>query len=91
MCGTEMAADWANSERQVVKFTKYEKLELNETEQKGILTDKIIASCSSYLDRNPVTNEYTLCKLELPRKVSVYVQGYRFFPFLTILQCSALQ
>lgn len=60
---------WSDSDRPVTRFTRYEYIRFNTTEEKGILTDRIIASCSSYLDKSPETNEYALCKCQLSRKV----------------------
>lgn len=63
---------WSDSDKEFVKFHKYEELSLNSTEKEGYLTDRIIASCSSRLEMCPETKQLALCKLELPNKVLIY-------------------
>lgn len=59
-----------DEDRPVVKFEDYEDLELTEDETDGYLTDRVIAACSSYLERNPITKRYALCKCDLKKKVT---------------------
>lgn len=62
---------WSDCDKELVKFHTYDELELNETEKQGILTDRIIASCSSRLEMCPETKQFALSKLQLPNKVHV--------------------
>lgn len=61
---------WCDKYRPVVKFKTYEDLILTDLEKTGYLSDRIIASCSSYLENCPVIKQLVLCKCVLNDKVS---------------------
>lgn len=61
---------WDDEEKPFVRFKEYGDLKLTPQEKSGILTERIIASCSSYLDKCPLTGKYVLCKCNLAQKVS---------------------
>lgn len=52
-----------------MQFRKYDEIELNKVEHRGVLTDRLIAACSSYLDKSPETEKFVFCKLVLSKKV----------------------
>lgn len=60
---------WADQRKPTVRMIDYSKLKLTESEKEGILSDRIIASCSSYLDKTPYINKYAMCKCVLNNKV----------------------
>lgn len=60
---------WDNNQRPFVNLIKYDELELADEEKSGYLSQRIVASCSSYLDKCPVTRKYALCKCVLTQKV----------------------
>lgn len=60
---------WADIDKPTVRVLDYYKLRLNDEEDKGVLTDRIVASCSSYLDRSPYVKKYVMAKCVLSHKV----------------------
>lgn len=69
-CHYSLRQPWTDKLKPTVKIFDYEKFELNEMEREGVLTDRIIASCLSYLDKSPYVNKFVLCKCVLTNKVS---------------------
>lgn len=63
---------WDDDEKPVVSCKSF-KIEYIEEEQEGILTDRIIALGSSYLDRCPTTGNYVLCKCNLTSMVTLFL------------------
>ncbi|GLV34893.1 uncharacterized protein CBL_09373 [Carabus blaptoides fortunei] len=59
---------WTNYERPFVNLINYDEFELNDEEKSGYLSQRIVGSCSSYLDKCPVTRKYALCKCVLTQK-----------------------
>lgn len=59
---------WNDANKPFVKCLDYGKLKLQVNESKGVLTDRVISSCSSYVDRSPVNGCYVVCKCSLSNK-----------------------
>lgn len=72
----------------VVRFNEYRDLELTEEESDGYLTDRIIAACSSHLDKNPITRRYVLCKCDLKNKRLKNIELLYFHHFFQHLNLS---
>lgn len=79
---------WDDKNKPYVKLTHYEDLELNEIEQEGVLTDRILAACSSYLDKSPETNRFVLCKADLSKKFLTDIRIIQFHHFLQYVDLS---
>lgn len=68
-CHYSCKQPWNDIAKPTVKIFDYSKLKLNEAENDGILSDRIVASCSSYLDKSPYVNKLVMCKCVLASKV----------------------
>ncbi|GJQ80075.1 hypothetical protein Trydic_g19359 [Trypoxylus dichotomus] len=79
---------WNDNDKPCVHFKNYEDLELTPTEVSGVLTERIIASCSSYLDRCPQTGKYVLCKCILRQKNLSNISILTFHHYLQYLDLS---
>ncbi|KAB0804889.1 hypothetical protein PPYR_01859 [Photinus pyralis] len=79
---------WNDKNKPYVKLTRYEDLELNEMEQQGVLTDRILAACSSYLDKSPETNGFVLCKANLSKKFLKDIRIIQLHHFLQYVDLS---
>lgn len=67
---------WNDDDKPVVRF-QIDLQNLTQEEENGLLTDRIIASCSSYLDRCPTTGSYVLCKCDLKNLVKTFLFAYQ--------------
>ncbi|KAF5293774.1 hypothetical protein FQA39_LY03259 [Lamprigera yunnana] len=79
---------WDDKVEPVVKFKKYNDLELNDLELRGVLSDRIIAASSSYLDRSPETGNFVLCKADLSSKSLVDIMILTFHHHLQYVDLS---
>ncbi|XP_044760446.1 leucine-rich repeat and guanylate kinase domain-containing protein-like isoform X2 [Coccinella septempunctata] len=79
---------WDDGERPTVKLVSYNNLELTEDEEDGILSDRVIAACSSYLDRAPETEEYVLCKCILANKGIYVISALKKYHYIQYLDLS---
>lgn len=70
-CHYSLRHAWSVTDKPTVKVFDYSKMKLNDMETGGILTDRIMASCSSYLTKSPYVNKYALCKCVLSNKVNI--------------------
>lgn len=68
-CHYSLRQPWNDADQPAVKIFDYSKLSLNEVERRGVLSDRIVASCSSYLDKSPYINKFVMCKCALANKV----------------------
>lgn len=59
---------WDDDQKPVATCKTF-KVDLNEEEYEGILTDRIITWGLSYLDRCPTSGNYVLCKCKLQKRV----------------------
>lgn len=57
----------------VFRAKNYRDLQLTDREKKGVLTHRIIASCSSCIDKNPITKQFILAKCDLSFKVFGFI------------------
>ena len=62
--------EWENPYELIEITQPYEEIKLDEDEENGILSKRIIASCLSRLDRCPEFGYYAYTKCVLHRKVS---------------------
>lgn len=62
---------WTDEDKLVASFKTF-RIEYVEQEVNGMLTDRILALASSYLDRCPVTGNYVLCKCNLKKQVTFF-------------------
>ena len=67
---------WNSIKRPGRRLLEYSKLDLNEEEINGILTDRIIATGHSCLGRCPQLLGYVYTKLELKKKASIQIYVY---------------
>lgn len=68
-CHYLLRQPWTEISKPTVKVFDYAKLKLTDTEKQGILSDRIVASCSSCLDKSPYVKKYVMCKCVLTNKV----------------------
>ncbi|KAL0274806.1 UNVERIFIED_CONTAM: hypothetical protein PYX00_002844 [Menopon gallinae] len=59
---------WMEKDTAFDDVLQYEELDLTEEEENGLLTDRIVAACSSYLTRSPSSKCYIVAKLCLTNK-----------------------
>ncbi|KAK4874720.1 hypothetical protein RN001_014080 [Aquatica leii] len=79
---------WDDTKRPVVTFRNYKDLELNQSESGGVLSDRIMASCSTYLDKSPESGKYVLCKMVLSKKSLVDIRVLGFHHHIQYLDLS---
>lgn len=69
-CYFQYKEPFRDADKPATKLLDYSKFVLNEVESEGILTDRIVASGLSYLDKSPYINKYVMCKCVLADKVN---------------------
>ncbi|KAL3273826.1 hypothetical protein HHI36_015254 [Cryptolaemus montrouzieri] len=79
---------WDDAERYTVRSRRYQDLDLTEDEENGILSQRVIAVCSSYLDRSPETEQYVLCKCVLSDKGFYDISALKKYHYLQYLDIS---
>lgn len=68
-CHYQFRQPFSDADKPATKIFDYSKFVLNDMEIEGVLTDRIVASCLSYLDKSPYINKYVMCKCVLANKV----------------------
>ncbi|KAI4456386.1 guanylate kinase-related [Holotrichia oblita] len=79
---------WDDDDKPFVRFRDYNDLKLTRQEKSGVLTERIIACCSSYLDKCPQTGKYVLCKCNLAQKGLNNISILMFHHYLQYLDLS---
>ncbi|KAJ8933887.1 hypothetical protein NQ314_013740 [Rhamnusium bicolor] len=78
---------WSDYDRPSVKLEEYENLILDD-EKLGILTDPIISSSLSYLERSPYDLKYVLCKCILSHKLLKDISALKYYHYIQYLDLS---
>lgn len=60
---------WNDNDKPIQKLLQYAELDLTEEEENGLLTDRIVAACCSYLTKLPDSKECVVAKVVLDNKV----------------------
>nr|XP_022916432.1 leucine-rich repeat and guanylate kinase domain-containing protein-like [Onthophagus taurus] len=79
---------WCDESKPFVKIRTFEELELNEDEKNGILSERMVACCSSYMDRSPIVGKYVLCKTDLSEKSLEDISVLTFHHYLQYVNLS---
>lgn len=66
---------WDDETKPVVCFNELREGDKSDLAEFGVLTDRIVATGSTYLDRSPETGGFCLCKLNLPNRVRIFAQS----------------
>lgn len=64
---------WDESDKPIERLLSYADLSLTKEEENGLLTDRIIAACSSYLTETPENKCHVVAKVSLNNKVLIFV------------------
>ncbi|KAK6626521.1 hypothetical protein RUM44_008994 [Polyplax serrata] len=72
---------WDENERPMTRLLNYADLRLTDQEENGLLTDRIVAACSSYLTESPENRCHVAAKVSLNNKnlSDIRILGYHRF------------
>ncbi|CAH0563991.1 unnamed protein product [Brassicogethes aeneus] len=56
---------WASDKKPFTVYRDKKKIELDEYEEQGFLSDRLLACCTTYFDKSPEVQHYALCKCDL--------------------------
>ncbi|CAG2065291.1 unnamed protein product [Timema podura] len=79
---------WNDDDLPIEQLVHYQDLELTKEEMEGILTERIIATCSSLLVPCPGTTKYVLGKLVLQNKNLIDISLLQYHHYLQYLDLS---
>lgn len=79
---------WDDNDKAFEKLLQYAELELTEEEENGLLTDRIVAACCSYLTQTPGSKDYVVAKVVLNNKNLSNIKILSYHQFLQYVDLS---